>query len=72
MFTCEGGHAERDRAGVVLECCVDLGDLVLDAAVADLKSLDFPEPAFPFRLDDAGFQVIADLFESGALCRVRL
>jgi hypothetical protein len=35
-----------------------------------LESLDFAEPAFAFRFDDAGFEVVADLFESGALCGV--
>jgi hypothetical protein len=54
-----------------LERGVDLGELVFDAAVADLESLDFAEPAFAFRLDDAGFEIAADLFQPGALCGVR-
>jgi hypothetical protein len=32
----EGGHAERNRAGVALECGADLGDLVLGAGQAEL------------------------------------
>jgi hypothetical protein len=48
-----------------------LGEFVFDAGVADLKSFDFAEPAFAFGLDDAGLQIVADLFESGALGRVR-
>jgi phosphatidate phosphatase APP1 len=54
-----------------LERGIDLGELVLDAAVADLESLDFAEPSFAFRLDDAGFEVVADLDESVTLCGVR-
>jgi hypothetical protein len=50
---------------------IDLSEFVFDAAVADLESLDFAEPAFAFRLDDAGFEIVADLFEPGALCGVR-
>jgi hypothetical protein len=48
-----------------------LGEFVLDAGVADLETFDFAEPAFAFGLDDTSLQVVADLFESAALRRVR-
>ena len=46
-------------------------EFVLDAGVADLKAFDFAEPAFAFGLDDAGLEIVADLFEPAALRRVR-
>jgi hypothetical protein len=60
----EAGHAEVCGTGLTLECCVDLGQLVLDAAVADLEPLDLAEPAFAFGLNDPDHQIIADLFQS--------
>lgn len=54
-----------------MNCGVDLGEFVFDSGVADLEAFDFAEPAFAFCFDDAGFQIVADLFESGALGRVR-
>jgi hypothetical protein len=48
-----------------------LGEFVFDTCVADLKSFDFAEPAFAFGLDDAGLQIVADLFEPAALRWVR-
>jgi hypothetical protein len=48
-----------------------LGKFVLHAGIADLEAFDFPEPAFAFGLDNAGLQIVADLFEPGALRRVR-
>jgi len=52
---------------MALESSVYLGKFVFDAAVADLESLDFAEPAFAFRLDDAGLKIVADLLQSGSL-----
>jgi hypothetical protein len=46
-----------------------LGEFVLDAGEADLEAFDSAEPAFAFRLDDASFEVVADLDQSGSLCR---
>jgi hypothetical protein len=63
-------NAECDRAGLALECGVDLGELVLDAALANLQALYFAEPAFVFGLD-AGFEIVADFFQRGPLSRVR-
>jgi hypothetical protein len=66
----EARHAELGGCGFPVKCGVDLGQLALDAAVADLQPLDFAEPAFPFRLDDSGLEVVADLFEPGSLRRI--
>jgi len=51
---------------------VDLGQLDFDSAEDDLEPFDLAEPAFAFGLDDAGFEVVADLFQPGPLSRVRL
>lgn len=50
---------------------VNLGRLVSGAAVADLRAPDLTQPAFAFGLDEAGFEVVADLFEPGTLRRIR-
>ena len=49
-----------------------MGEFVFDAGVADVEAFDFAELAFAFGLDNAGLQIVADLFEPAALRRVRL
>ncbi|MEU8951731.1 hypothetical protein [Streptomyces sp. NPDC048489] len=49
---------------------VELDELVLRAGKADAEPFDLPEPAFTFGLGEAGDEVVADLLEAGALCRV--
>jgi hypothetical protein len=61
-------HTELGGAGFPANGGIDLSKFVFDTAVADLESFEFAEPAFAFGLDDAGFEVVAGLFESGALC----
>ncbi|GLB92279.1 hypothetical protein Mkiyose1088_42450 [Mycobacterium kiyosense] len=47
---------------------VDLGGLIVGGGEADLQAFDFAEPAFASGLGDAGFEVVADLDETIALC----
>jgi hypothetical protein len=61
----------RSVAEPLLEAGVDPLESVGDAGVADSESFDFAEPAFAFGFDDAGIEVVADLFQSGALGWVR-
>ncbi|MGW7622316.1 hypothetical protein ACWGLG_42215 [Streptomyces antimycoticus] len=49
---------------------VDLADLGLGAGQADLESFDFAEPAFPLGLGDPVEEIVADLHQAPALCRV--
>jgi hypothetical protein len=67
----ERWHTEFRGCGLPAERGVNLSQLVFDAAVADLESLDLTEPAFSFRLDDSVLEVVVDLFQPGALRRVR-
>ena len=46
---------------------MDLGELLPGPGEADLQPLDLAEPAFPFSFVDAGQEVVAHLFEPGAL-----
>ncbi|WP_204080156.1 hypothetical protein [Mycobacterium riyadhense] len=48
----------------------DLDEFVLGAGEADLESFDFAEPALVLRFGDAGFEVVSDLNEPGALVGV--
>jgi hypothetical protein len=64
-------HAKFRRYFFSLLRGVDLGQLVFDAAVADLEAFDLADPAFAFGLDDAGFEVVADFFQPGPLSWVR-
>ena len=54
----ESWHAEVHGS---LRAPVDLREFVLGAGEANLESLDFTEPAFPFGLGDAADKVVADL-----------
>jgi len=63
----ECGHAELDGAGLPLQGCIDLGELVVGAGEADLQAFDFAEPALASGFCDAVVQVGADLLEPGAL-----
>lgn len=49
----------------------DLRESVLGAGQADPESFGVAEPAFSFGFSDAGDEVVADLFDAGALVRVR-
>ena len=57
-----------------LGCCIvapfDLGEFVFGAGEADLESFDLAEPAFAFGFGYAGFEVVANLNETIALCWV--
>ncbi|MFE2325309.1 hypothetical protein ACFXD5_15540 [Streptomyces sp. NPDC059385] len=61
-------HSQRDR----LARCrrVDLVDLGSGAGEADAKALDLPKPALALGLGDPVEEVVADLHEPTALCRV--
>jgi hypothetical protein len=50
---------------------VQLGELVVRRAEADLEAVGFAGPAFAFGFGDAGGQVVADLLEPAALGGVR-
>jgi hypothetical protein len=63
-------EAELDGAPVGGEF-VDLGQFLSGTGQADLKSVDFSEPAFPPGLVDAGEDVVADLLEPVASGGVR-
>jgi hypothetical protein len=45
---------------------VDLRELVVGAAEADLEPLDFAEPALALSLSDAGDEIIADFRDNAA------
>jgi hypothetical protein len=67
----ERRHAKIGRDRLTTERGFDLSEFVFGAAVADVESFDFAEPALLLGLDDAGFEVVADFFQPGALRRVR-
>ncbi|MEU8251059.1 hypothetical protein [Nonomuraea sp. NPDC048916] len=50
---------------------IEPAELLLGASQADLESFNLAEPAFAFGLGNAGDEVVADLFDAGALDRVR-
>ena len=52
------------------ESPVDLGEFVLCCAQADLEAFDFAEPALAFGFANASDEVVANLDQSIALCRV--
>ncbi|MFF3842513.1 hypothetical protein [Streptomyces sp. NPDC001930] len=58
---CEGRHAEID-CGESAGCFgIELVQLSLRAGEADLETLDFAQPSFPFRLGDPGDQAVTDV-----------
>ncbi|WP_063767866.1 hypothetical protein [Streptosporangium roseum] len=50
---------------------IELAELFLGASQADAEPFCLAEPAFAFGFGDAGDEVVADLLQPAALCRVR-
>ena len=67
----EGGHAKVSVRVATLGYAVELDQFVLGASETDLQTLNFTEPPFTFRLDDPGFEVVANLLQPRTLSWLR-